>query len=103
MAKLVYRLLSMLVSLGGGMLARATFKKVWKVAPGPDEAPKATDASKGWLEVLTAAALEGAFFAIVTSALERLAAEGTRSLTGTWPGEDSEAEADEDNGTGKKA
>jgi hypothetical protein len=97
MAKLVYRLLSMLVSVGGGLLASAIFKKIWKLAPGPDEAPKATDASKNWLEILTAAALQGAIFAVVTSAVERLAAEGTRSLTGTWPGEDSDGKK------GKKA
>jgi hypothetical protein len=89
MAKLVYRLLGMLVSIGGGLVASTIFKKVWKLAAGADEAPKATDASKGWPEILTAAALQGAIFAVVTSAVERLAAAGTRSLTGTWPGEDS--------------
>jgi Protein of unknown function (DUF4235) len=53
------------------------FKKVWKLTPGANEAPKATDASKGWPEVLTAAALQGAIFAVVTSTVERLAATGT--------------------------
>jgi len=62
--------------------------------PGADEAPKSTDASKGWAEVLTAAALQGAIFAVVTASMERLAAVGTRSLTGTWPGEDSDTQAD---------
>ena len=94
MAKLMYRLLSMLVSFGGGLLATAIFKKVWKLTPGADEAPKSTDVSKGWAEVLTAAALQGAIFAVVTASMERLAAVGTRSLTGTWPGEDSDAQAD---------
>ncbi len=89
MGKLVYKLASMLVSAGGGLLASAIFKKVWKVAAGADEAPKATDASKGWREILTAAALRGAIFAVVTATVERLAAEGTQSLTGTWPGEGS--------------
>jgi hypothetical protein len=88
MAKLIYRLLSMLVGVGGGILASAIFKKIWKLAPGEDQAPKATDAGKGWPEILTAAALRGAIFAVVTASLERLAAVGTRSLTGTWPGED---------------
>jgi len=100
MAKLVYRLLSMLVSMGGGVLAGAVFRKIWKLAADEDEAPKATDAGKGWPEVLAAAALQGAIFAVVTASVERLAAAGTRSLTGTWPGEDS----DERNGKkGKKA
>jgi hypothetical protein len=100
MAKLVYRLLSMLVSMGGGVLASAIFRRIWKLAADEDEAPKATDAGKGWPEVLAAAALQGAIFAAVTASVERLAAAGTRSLTGTWPGEDS----DEQNGKkGKKA
>ena len=105
MAKLVYRLLTLLVSLGGGMLATAIFKKVWKLTPGSDEAPKSTDASKTWPEVLTAAALQGAIFAVVTASMERLVATGTRSLTGTWPGEDSDAQTDSgsDGKKGKKA
>jgi len=90
MAKLVYRPLSMVVSILGGILASAIFKRIWKLAPGEDEAPKATDAGKSWPEVLAAAALQGAIFAVVTAAVERLAAEGTQSLTGTWPGEDSD-------------
>lgn len=89
MAKLVYRPLSMLISIAGGILASAIFKRIWKLAPGEDEAPKATDASKGWPEILAAAALQGAIFAVVTASVERLTAAGTRSLTGTWPGEDS--------------
>jgi hypothetical protein len=97
MAKLAYRLLTMLVSIGGGMLASAIFRKVWKLTPGADEAPKATDASKSWPEFLTAAALQGAIFAVVTASMERLAAVGTHSLTGTWPGEDSDGKK------GKKA
>ena len=105
MAKLMYRLLSMLVSFGGGLLATAIFKKVWKLTPGADEAPKSTDASKSWTEVLTAAALQGAIFAVVTASMERLAAVGTRSLTGTWPGEDTDvqAAADSEGNKGKKA
>lgn len=96
MAKLMYRLFSMLVSFGGGLLATAIFKKVWTLTPGADEAPKSTDASKSWTEVLTAAALQGAIFAVVTASVERLAAVGTRSLTGTWPGENGDGQAVED-------
>jgi hypothetical protein len=95
MAKLVYRPLSMLVSIVGGILASAIFKRIWKLAPGADEAPKATDASKGWPEILAAAALQGAIFAVVTASVERLTAAGTRSLTGTWPGDDSDVKKEQ--------
>jgi hypothetical protein len=47
----------MVVSGLSGMLAGATFKRVWKVAAGEEEAPTATDVRRGWHEVLTAAAL----------------------------------------------
>lgn len=94
MMKLLYKPVSMLVSVAGGILAGAIFKKAWKLAAGEDEAPKATDAAKGWPEILIAAALQGAIFAVVSAAVDRLAAAGTRSLTGSWPGEDSSAKDD---------
>ena len=72
----------------GGILAGAIFKKVWKITAGEDEAPKATDARRGWREVLLAAALQGAIFAAVKAAVDRGAAEGTRQLTGVWPGDE---------------
>lgn len=94
MIKLLYKPVSMLVSVLGGVLAGAIFKKVWRLAAREDEAPKATDAARGWREVLLAAALQGAIFAVVKAALDRAAAEGARQLTGTWPGEDSAQDAD---------
>jgi Protein of unknown function (DUF4235) len=48
MTKLLYKIVAMLVSVPGGMLAGAIFKKVWRLAAGADEAPKATDAGRGW-------------------------------------------------------
>jgi hypothetical protein len=92
MIKLLYKPMSMVISVLSGMLAGAIFKRVWKVAVGEEEAPKATDARRGWHEVLTAAALQGAIFALVRAAVDRATAEGTRKLTGTWPGDDSQPE-----------
>jgi hypothetical protein len=88
MTKLIYRAVSMLAGVVGGLLAGAIFKKTWQLAARDDEAPKATDASRGWHEILIAAALQGAIFAAVKATVDRLAAAGTHSLTGTWPGED---------------
>ena len=95
MIKLLYKPASMLASLAGGMLASAIFKKVWKLTAGEDEAPEATDAAKSWPEIIIAAALQGAIFAVVRALVERLTATGTRSLTGTWPGQDSNAKKEE--------
>lgn len=91
----MYKLVGMAVSVLGGMLAGAIFKKAWQLTARQDEAPKATDAARGWYEILIAAALQGAIFATVKAAVDRAAAHGTHSLTGTWPGEDSSEEAGE--------
>ncbi len=89
--KLLYKPVSILVSVLGGMLATTVFKKVWKAVSGEEEAPSPTDIRHGFGEVLVAAALQGAIFSLVRAAVNRGAAEGTRRLTGYWPGEDSQA------------
>ena len=94
MTKIVYKPVSILISVLGGVVAGAIFKRIWKLVAHEDEAPKATDAQRGWREVLIAAALQGAIFALVKAAVDRAGAEGTRKLTGFWPGEDDGAEDD---------
>jgi len=93
--KLTYKPISLGASVLGGVIAGAIFRKVWQLAAGGDEAPQATDAQRSWTEVLIAAALQGAVFAIVKAAVDRGAAEGTRKLTGTWPGDEDEQPARE--------
>jgi uncharacterized protein DUF4235 len=88
MVKLLYKPVGVLISVLGGMLAGAIFKKAWKLTAGEDETPKATDAHRGWPKVLAAAALQGALFAVVKAAIHRTAATGTHKLTGTWPGDE---------------
>jgi hypothetical protein len=80
MMKLVYKAVGMLVSVLGGVVAGALFKRVWKITTREEDAPTATDARRGWREVLVAAALQGAIFAVVKAALDRGMAEGTRKL-----------------------
>jgi Protein of unknown function (DUF4235) len=88
MIRLLYRPVSMLVSVRGGVLAGAIFKRVWMFTAGEDDAPSATDARRSWREVMVAAALQGAVFALVKAAVDRGAAEGARKLTGVWPGDE---------------
>jgi hypothetical protein len=95
MNKLMYKALGLLVSLLASMLAGAIFKKLWKLAPGPDEAPEATDERRGWGEVLLAAAMQGAIFASIRAAFDRATAQGVRQVTGDWPGEEGEPSGDE--------
>ena len=85
LVRLLYRPLGIGVSVAGGLLAGALFKRVWKLVADEDEAPKATEEDRGWTEVLLAAALQGAIFAVVKAAVDRAGAKGVRRLTGTWP------------------
>ena len=71
-------------------LAGVVFRRLWKLTPGSDEVPEATDERSGWGEVLLAAAVQGAIFAVIRAAFDRATAEGVREVTGEWPGEEGE-------------
>jgi Protein of unknown function (DUF4235) len=90
MNKLMYKALSIALSLLASLLAGAIFKKLWKLTPGSEEVPEATDERRGWGEILLAAALQGLIFALIKAVFERATAEGVREVTGDWPGEEGE-------------
>ena len=98
MNKLMYKALGLLISLLASLLAGAILKRLWKLTPGSDEAPEATDERRGWGEVLLAAALQGAIFALIKAVFDRATAEGVRRVTGDWPGEDGENGEDGEDG-----
>jgi hypothetical protein len=77
MKNLLYRLLSLGLSLVSGVLAGAMFKGVWKLIAREDDAPQATDPQRSWKEILPAAALQGAVFATVKAVVERGTAQGS--------------------------
>jgi len=87
MAKALYTPVSIVFSVLGGILAGAVFKQVWKRISGEEESPKALESEYGWKEILPAAALQGAIFALVKAAVQRGGAQGVRRLTGFWPGD----------------
>jgi hypothetical protein len=87
MTKALYTPVSILFSVLGGVAAGAVFKQIWKRVAGQDEAPKALESEYGWREVLPAAALQGAVFALVKAATQRGGAKGFERLTGVWPGD----------------
>jgi Protein of unknown function (DUF4235) len=91
--KIVYKVLSLIFGIAGGLLTARLFRQAWKLAAGEDDAPKPDDATRGWREVLAAAAIQGAIASVVRAAVSRSAAVSTRRLTGTWPGKTSDDEA----------
>jgi uncharacterized protein DUF4235 len=88
MKNLLYRLMSLGLSLVSGVLAGAMFKGVWKLIAHEDDAPQATDPQRSWKEILPAVALQGAVFAAVKAAVERGTAQGSRKLARSSPDAD---------------
>jgi hypothetical protein len=87
MAKLVYKPLGIVFGVLGGLLGGVIFKQIWKRVAGEDDAPEATEREHSWAEVLPAAALQGAVFALIKAAVDRGGAQGFEKLTGVWPGD----------------
>ncbi|ACY96809.1 MULTISPECIES: DUF4235 domain-containing protein [Thermomonospora] len=74
----MYKVLSLITSVLGSVLAGMLFKRVWKLAAGEDRAPDAEDLSRGWIEVLAAAAVHGAITGMVKGATKRASAKSMR-------------------------
>ncbi|MFF9149079.1 DUF4235 domain-containing protein [Streptomyces sp. NPDC014861] len=85
-SKVAYKPVGLVLGTVSGMAAGLAFKQAWKLISDEDDAPDATDEHRTWREVLVAAALQGAIFALVKAAVDRAGAATTRRLTGTWPG-----------------
>ncbi|MCP3427208.1 DUF4235 domain-containing protein [Rothia sp. AR01] len=90
-AKILYRPLGLAGSLIGGAVAGVVFKQVWKlVSPrssNDDDAPKALESEFNLGEVLAAAALQGAIFALVKALIDRGGARAFQRVMGEWPGD----------------
>ncbi|ARE78420.1 DUF4235 domain-containing protein [Streptomyces sp. NPDC059558] len=83
---IAYKPVGLALGAISGALAATVFKQVWKLVEGTDDAPDATDEERSWHEILLAAALQGAVFAVVKATVDRSGAVATRRITGTWPG-----------------
>jgi len=60
MARLLYKPLALIMSILGGLVAGALFKRRGVAVGQEDETPKATDERRSWREVVAAAAMKGA-------------------------------------------
>jgi hypothetical protein len=83
--KLAYKPVGLVLGMVAGAISGMLFQQLWRAVSGSDETPTATDEDRGWGEVLAAAALQGAIFAVVKAAVDRGGAHGVRRLTGRWP------------------
>ncbi|MFE3607456.1 DUF4235 domain-containing protein [Streptomyces goshikiensis] len=85
-SKIAYRPVGLALGALSGVIAGAAFKQVWKIVEGEGDAPDATDENRPWNQILIAAAIQGAIFAVVKASVDRSGAVAVRRLTGTWPG-----------------
>ncbi len=84
--KLLYKPFGVVFSVLGGILASRVFLLVWKRVGGETDTPGPRDQQRGWGEVITAAALQGAVYGTVKALVDRAGATGYAKATGTWPG-----------------
>jgi hypothetical protein len=88
-AKVLYRPVGLVSSVIAGVVAGQVFKQVWRHATPGDEsdAPKALESEYDLREVLIAATVQGAIFALVKALVSRGGAKAFERWTGEWPGD----------------
>jgi len=86
--KVSYKAVDLIADMAGGLAVGLIFDRAWSIIEQGDDVPRPTDEQRGWREILLAAGLQGAIFALVKAAVDRGIAEGTRKLTGIWPGDE---------------
>jgi predicted metal-dependent enzyme (double-stranded beta helix superfamily) len=84
--KALYKPIGLLFSVLGGIVAGALFKQLWRAVAGEDDSPDAKDRERGWGEIVSAAAVQGAVFGTVKALVDRAGAKGFERATGVWPG-----------------
>ncbi|MEU2681644.1 DUF4235 domain-containing protein, partial [Streptomyces sp. NPDC007107] len=70
-SRIAYKPVGMALGAAGGMIAGAAFKQTWKIIEGEGDAPDALDEDRSWRQILLAAAIQGAVFAVVKAAVDR--------------------------------
>lgn len=88
-AKLVYKPVGLAGSMLAGLLAGQVVKQVWKQASPrhTDDPPKPLESEYPLREIIMAAALQGAVFAVVKAIVDRGGARAFERWTGEWPGD----------------
>ncbi len=72
--------------MAAGAIATAIFKAIWRKVAHEEHMPTALDKDYSLSEMLIAATLQGAIFALVKASVDRGGAHVFQRITGTWPG-----------------
>ena len=80
-AKSLYKPLSIVSSVVGGLIAGKIFTEIWQRVNPDDEEPDPKDLSRSTREVIIAAALQGVIVGVVRAVLARGQAKGFAAIT----------------------
>ena len=83
---ILYKPFGITAGILAGLLSSRIFNFLWSRIDDEDP-PKANTEVAPIGKVLAAAALQGMVFKVVRAAVDRQMAQGTRYITGVWPGE----------------
>lgn len=83
LAKIGYKPFGLMFGLVGGLLAGRVFGIVWKNVSGEDETPQPLSDDYPTWEVLLAATLQGAVFALIKTAVDRYGMKAVRRVVDT--------------------
>lgn len=85
-SKMLYKPLSIAISVAGGLIAGWVFNQVWqRLSRSGEEPPEPKDLSRSGIEALMAAAVQGLIFGLVRAAVDRAGAKGYRAVTHDEP------------------
>jgi len=85
-AKALYKPLSLVCSVVGGLLAGKIFTEIWqRINPSDEEPPEPEDLNRSTREAFVAAAVQGLIVGLVRAALARGQAKGFAALTDEDP------------------
>lgn len=87
-AKILYRPVGLGASMAAGLVSGVLTRSVWKRLSRDADAdpPKPLESEYRLREVVLAAALQGAVFAVVRALVDRGGARAFQRFTGEWPG-----------------
>ena len=80
--KAMYKPLSIVSSVAGGLVAGKIFTEIWqRVSPSDQEPPEAQDLSRSTRDAFIAAAIQGLIVGVIRAGLARAQAKGFQALT----------------------
>lgn len=81
--------IGILAGLAAGFAAQKGFERIWAVFD-EEEAPEVSEREVSYGKLVVALLIEGAIFRLVKGMVDRGARVGFASLTGSWPGEETD-------------